>query len=206
MAKQRRSAAEKRIYDAALKLYADRTSHYEVPVSDLAEAAGVARGTIYNRIGSPEALFSDLATKLASEMAQRVAASYAPDATAAERLAIGIRLYVRRAHEEQHWGRFLLQFGMTDDSLRELWIGPPSQDIKTGIAAGEYDLTDDELLSALGLIAGATLSGILLVLQGFKTWRDAGSETARLALRALGIDADEARRLAELPLPELRDL
>jgi hypothetical protein len=47
------------------------------------------------------------------------------------------------------------------------------------------------------------MAAILLVRDGRKTWRDAGSETAELVLRALGIDPQEAHRLAREDLPPL---
>ncbi|WP_174188441.1 hypothetical protein [Nocardia barduliensis] len=36
------------------------------------------------------------------------------------RLATGIRLIVRRAHENPAMGRFLVRFGMSNESLREV--------------------------------------------------------------------------------------
>ena len=42
-----------------------------------------------------------------------------------------------------------------------------------------------------------------MVLEGHQTWREAGSSTAELVLRALGIDAEEAHRIATDPLPVL---
>ena len=55
----------------------------------------------------------------------------------------------------------------------------------------------------LAMIAGTSLSAVFLVLQGHKTWRDAGSHVAQFA--ALEIEPEEARRIANLkllPLPK----
>jgi hypothetical protein len=41
------------------------------------------------------------------------------------------------------------------------------------------------------------------VLDGHATWREIGSDTAELLLRALGIEADEAQRLARGELPAM---
>ncbi|AWI59605.1 hypothetical protein [Sinorhizobium fredii] len=53
------------------------------------------------------------------------------------------------------------------------------------------------------MIAGTGLSAVFLVLQGHKTRRDAGSDAAEFALRALEIEPEEARRIANLELPPL---
>jgi hypothetical protein len=41
------------------------------------------------------------------------------------------------------------------------------------------------------------------VLDGYRGWREAGSETAELVLRALGLAPEEARELANAELPPL---
>jgi AcrR family transcriptional regulator len=114
------SAAQRRIHQAALRLFAEKGTS-EGSVSDLAEAAGVARGTIYNNLDSTDHLFEQVASQLADEMNRRVVLSYADAEDSALRLAIGIRLYVRRAHEEPHWGRFLTHFSFRTESLAAFW-------------------------------------------------------------------------------------
>ena len=196
------SAAQKRIRKAALELFAEKGTT-SVTISELAAASGVVRGTIYKNVPSPEQLFETIAVQLADEMDEQVVASYKGVDDPALRLAIGIRLYVRRAHDEPHWGRFLVQFAMTNKSLREIWAGPPVQDLTLGVKGGRYDIREDEIPAALGVISGSTLAAIVLVLDGLRTWRDAGTEVAFMVLRAFGIARDEARELASLPLPEL---
>lgn len=199
------SQAQRRIHAAALKLFADKGTS-DISVSELATVAGVARGTIYNNLESPEHLFQQVAAQLASEMDARIVASYAGIEDPAHRLATGIRLYIRRAHDEPHWGRFLVNFGLTNEILRAAWIGPPVQDLMLGLTQGRYDFSPEQALSAMGLIGGTTLSSIMMVLEGMKTWRDAGTHAAELVLKGLGIPTDEARRLATMTLPTLAEL
>ena len=55
------------------------------------------------------------------------------------------------------------------------------------------------------MLLGATMAAMTAVIGGEQTWRDAGSDTAELFLRAAGIAAAEARRIARqdlLPLAE----
>ena len=203
--KRRMSAAQRRIHDAALRIFAERGST-EVSVSDLAQAAGVARGTIYNNLEKPEHLFERVAAQLADEMNERVAASYKGITDPAERTSIGVRLYIRRAHEEPHWGRFIVHFGFSNDSLRNVWTGPPMQDLMAGLQQDSFDFLPDQLPAALGVIAGSTVSAILMVLEGVKTWRDAGTETVTMILRGLGVSKEMAETIAARELPALAAL
>ena len=59
------------------------------------------------------------------------------------------------------------------------------------------------MANVAALIIGTTISAMWMVLDGRQTWREAGSATAELLLRALGIDPAEARDISRIPLPDL---
>ncbi len=56
------------------------------------------------------------------------------------------------------------------------------------------------------LLAGSVLSSIILVREGHKTWREAGSDAAELVLYALGVPRHEARAISQIELPPLPKL
>jgi len=197
-----RSPVVSRIHSAAMQLFAEK-GEPQVSVSELAQAAGIARGTLYNHIPAPEALFKTVATQLADEMHARITASFASTTEPAQRLANGMRYFIRRAHEEPHWGRFFCRFGLNDEALRGMWSGPTTRDVLEGVARRQYRFRAEQLPSVLALIAGTTITSMFLVLEGHRTWRDAGADAVELVLRALGLDADVARRYALSPLPSL---
>lgn len=194
--------AQIRIHRAALQLFAEKGSS-QITVSELASAAGIARGTIYNNLESPESLFENVASQLATEMVERVVASFATVEDPAQRLANGMRFFIRRAHEEPHWGRFVVRFAMNNTSLRGLWNGPPMSDVLNGMSQGRYNFRPEQLPAVIAMITGGVLTSMLLVLEGHRTWREAGSDIAELALRGMGLAADEARRVASSELPAL---
>lgn len=196
------TAAQQRIHRAALELFAERGVTH-VNVSDLAQAAGVARGTIYNNLPDPDALFSDVAAQLAADMNERVTLSFEGIVDPAVRFSNGIRLYVRRAHEEPHWGRFLTRFAFSDVSLQHIWDGQPLIDLVTGLECKRFTFRKDQLSVVISMIACSVLGAMFLVLEGHKTWREAGADTAELILIALGIPLDEAKALASGDLPPL---
>lgn len=196
------TAAQRRIHQAAMRLFAEKRST-QVSISELAEYAGVARGTIYNNVGSLEHLFEEVAANLANEMTAMITHSFGMVSDPAERVSIGIRLFLRRAHEEPVWGDFLMTFAFHADAVRESWTGQPMLDLINGVGSGRYRIGADQIPSALVLIGGSVIAAMHLVRAGIKTWRDVGSDTAELILRALGLDAEEARKLAQCELPPL---
>jgi len=193
---------QRRLHQAAFRLFAERGTS-QVNILDLAQAAGVARGTVYSNIDSMESLFEAVAGQLAAEMHERVSKSFNSLSDPAQRLANGIRFFIRRAHEDSQWGAFIHKFAMSNPALREMFSGQATTDLLNGLSSGRYTFRQEQLLSILTLISSSVLGSIFLVLEGHRTWREAGSDTAELVLRALGIPPQEARALATSELPVL---
>jgi AcrR family transcriptional regulator len=194
--------AQVRIYEAAVRFFAERgTTH--ASVTELAQAAGLARGTIYNNVANLDSLFEEVATALGDEMHARILASFESMDDQARRLACGIRFFVRRGHEEPHWGRFIVRFAFTTSTMRSMLSGPPMRDLSDGLARGRYRFRPEQTPSILAIVGSVTLAAMWLVLDGEKTWREAGSDAAEVMLRAIGVDADEARAIAQADLPPL---
>lgn len=194
--------ARRRIHAAAMKLFAER-GVTKVNISELASAAGMARGTIYSHVPDVDGLFEEVAAQLAREMTERVVAGFAGITDPAQRLAIGVRQYIRRAHEEPLWGRFMSRFGLSPAVMQALLASDPLADLQTGIESGRYRIGREQLPAMGGLLVGGTLAAMLPVLDGRSTWRDAGSNTAELLLVALGLERDEAKALARNELQPL---
>jgi hypothetical protein len=71
------------------------------------------------------------------------------------------------------------------------------------VATGRYDLGSLSVDSIASVALGATVSAMWMVLEGHQTWREAGSSTAELVLRAMGIEPTEAREISMTELPRL---
>lgn len=192
----------KRIFAAAMKLFAER-GVTKISISELADAAGMARGTIYSHVPDAERLFEEVTAQLVREMTDRVVAGFAGIMDPALRLAIGVRQYIRRAHEEPVWGRFVSRFGLNTEALQSVMSSEALTDLIAGIHSGRYRIGRDQVDAMAALLAGGTLAAMLPVLDGQKTWREIGSDTAELMLVALGVEREEARTLARSALPEL---
>lgn len=194
--------AEARIHHAAMRLFAEKGA-VQLSISELADAAGVARGTVYGNVPDVDALLEKVATRLASEMYDRVTASVEHIHDPAERLTMGLRLFIRRAHEEPNWGRFLARFAVTNHSLQELWKGAGHDALRRGIETGRFSLTAERASSFIALTAGATISAMFLVIEGHRTYRQAGLDVTEMVLRSLGIPAAEAHAIGQIDLVPL---
>ena len=196
------TSTERRISAAAVRLFTEKGAS-EVTISELAAEAGVARGTLYRNVDSTEGLFNKVVADFSADMHEAVVRTFAGIDDAAMRLAIGVRLWVRFAHENPLMGRFAVRFAMTEESLRAMFTGPPMRDVAAGIATGRYRIEESMTPAIASLLIGSTVSAMWMVLEGQQTWREAGSRTAELLLRALGIDPDEAHTISSAHLPTL---
>ncbi|MEN0107705.1 MAG: TetR/AcrR family transcriptional regulator [Pseudomonas sp.] len=194
--------AQRRIHLAAMRLFAEK-GVTQLSISDLAQEAGVARGTIYNNVDTMEQLFEQIARQLSQEMHERVSASFVGLDDPAQRLALGVRFFIRRTHDEPQWGAFLNRFALSTGSLRELFYSQATADVLKGLSMGRYRFRQEQLASVISLIAAATLGAMMLVSEGIKTWRQAGSDTVELLLAALGLAPEQALALATAELPPL---
>lgn len=193
------TAAKRRLYLAALQLFAEQ-GVTRINASELAEAAGMARGTVYNNLSDVDSLFSELAAQIGAEMIDRIESSMGQTQDPALKLANGIRHFTKRAHDEPLWGRFVCRFALSVASLQEIWTVQSVKNLREGVEKGRYVFQQEQLVSLVAFITGAVLGAILLVLEGRKTWRDAGSDVAQFVLTAIGVPREEARALACMEL------
>lgn len=198
-------AAERRIHEAALRIFA-RTGRTDLTISELANEAGVARGTVYHHVQPMEALFENVTARLTTEMYRRVHRSIATTDTAnspVARLAMGVRLCIRRAHEDPLWGKFIYSFGFRAKVLQKLWSSDPTDDLLAGVQSGQFQSKPERLHTTMSFVAGVVSGAIYLVATGHDTWRSAGTQAVEFILQALGVPASLASDLANQELPPL---
>lgn len=118
----------------------------------------------------------------------------------AERVAFGVRLSARMARTHPEIMRILRHRGLghihSDRGLSPRALG----DLKTGAASGRFTFPSPEIaLSALGGSLLALLDPHLA--QPDANGDEAAAAMAEMMLRMLGVPADEARDIADRPLP-----
>lgn len=194
--------AQHRILHAAMRLFANRGGT-QLAVSDLAREAGIARGTIYNNIADVCRLYDAVCDMMAEEMTASFDASVSDLGDPAQKLSSIVRLFLRRVHEEPHWGRFIARYAMGEPRLGRYWGQVPAQELRKGLASGRFDFAPEQVASITAAFGGATFGAMTLILQGHRPWQQVGTDTAELLMRSVGLPRDEARQLASTNIPPL---
>jgi len=177
-----------------------------VAVSDLAKEAGLSRGTIYNNLDDPNALFSSVCQTVAAEFGESITQATEAMDDPAEKISAAIRMCVRRVHDDPHWGRFIARYAMLEPTLGSFWGTMPADELRRGLISGRFNFHRDQVASITATAGGATFGAMTLVLDGYRTWRQAGSDTAEIILRGVGIERAEARDITQQeldPLPKM---
>ncbi|CUH81200.1 TetR/AcrR family transcriptional regulator [Tropicibacter naphthalenivorans] len=194
-----------RIHHAAMRVFAEEGGTC-LAVSDVARAAGLSRATIYNNLDNPSALYASVCDLISDELDHSFGLVTEGMDDPAEVISACVRLSLRRTHEEQDWGRFLARFAIVEPKVRSFWGRIPTQAIKRGVDEGRFTIPRGYSATMAATLGGTTLGGMALVLDGLRTWRQAGEEMADITLRGLGVPPDDAARIARIdldPLPKL---
>jgi AcrR family transcriptional regulator len=170
-----------------------------VSIDDVVSAAGVSRGTFYKYFDSPEAMVRELAVDIANELIRLAEPVVQRFADPAERVSCGMRLVARLARIHPLAASFLVQLGWPDARGPHLLLDFVERDLAQGLQEGRFLAMPIAL--GLNIVAGAVLGAANSMLAP-DCEADFAEQTAAAALRALGIDDAEARRVARLPLEE----
>ncbi len=192
------------IFRAAMKLFGQSGSE-QLSVSDLAEAAGLSRGTIYNNLDNPNIRYDDLTPALARDLEDLIRQSFQGIDHPADRIAIVVKTVIKRAHKEPDWADFVKRYVLVDSELQGFWAKLPADELRRGRDIGLFDFELGEISSVTSVMGGSALIGMLYVRQGVKGWRESGAEIAELVLRSVGMSKDAAREHARVALPEISD-
>lgn len=185
---------------AALRL-ASEPQRGRVTVQDLAEAAGVPRGTIFNNVASTETLLEAVAGDMIAASSARARLVCANVRDPAARLTIGMRLHIKYWSEEPELGRFILRYALSPCSMQALHPRDTFSSLSEGIQTGRFLVRQEQILATAASLVALGTGTTRLVLEGGDTWQNAGSDAAEFALVSLGLLRSEARSIARRPLP-----
>lgn len=196
----KRERTRAQLVDAALRLLA-HTAASEIAFVDIADEAGVVHGTVYNYFRSRDELLEAVAGRLASELAQEVAAFSDDIEDAAQRVAVGVKAFVRKAHKDRTWAQAFLRLGAASARMSALVTSRVVADLRDGLRRGELRYESER--AALDLVLGTTLAAMRTVAEG-RVRGDYAETIVRAILRGLGVDGRRAERLSSLSLPGRR--
>ncbi|MEM9040782.1 MAG: TetR/AcrR family transcriptional regulator [Actinomycetota bacterium] len=194
---RRRAATRARVVDAAERLMRDRGVD-DVTVQDITEAADIGHGTFYLHFTSKGEVLRPVIERLAAPVAERIDTAAGGSTDPALRVALGVRLLLRAIAEDPLWSWYS-RSGLSFSNLVADMGREPREDITNGLDSGRFDV--DDVASTVSFIDGAIV-GVVAALDEGAPVDELADTTAELMLRVLGIPADEAARLAHMPIDE----
>jgi AcrR family transcriptional regulator len=209
---RRKRETRTRLLEAALALVATKGVEH-VTVNEITEAADVGFGSFYNHFDSKEALHAALFDWIFEDFGEGLDALVSGLSDPAEAVALGVRHTLMRARREPVWGRFLIREGFSERALKNGLGRRLRRDSEAGIAAGRFAVADPFLchVSVSGIVLAAITAELTFAING----RSAGEphdapgpdedrfaeRAAVVVLQALGLNREEAERVARRPLP-----
>lgn len=189
------------LLDAALRLFA-RKEVFETGLLELAEEAEVSTGTIYNYFRTREEVAEAVGIAMASEYSEGIARLSLGIENGAQRIAIGVRLFILRAIADPDWASALVRIVHFDKGLRSTLAMHVQADLRAGAEQGHLSFTDESI--ALDLVIACATGGMRSAIEG-RTVEQHAEKVAEMVLKALGATPAKARKLANLPLPQPED-
>ncbi|WP_321949308.1 TetR/AcrR family transcriptional regulator [Paraburkholderia sp. J10-1] len=195
--RQRREKTRNGIIETAFQVVRERGAD-EPMLEDFIAAAGVAKGTFYNHFPTKSELFHALGSYVADAIDERINLVVEGVTDPAHRIAVACRQFVRLCRERPEWGWILVRAmpgahaGWSKDMQRGVLA-----DVRAGVKQGMFAVPSVQVAVVMGM--GALAMAIQTVLLE-KTTARFGEDVAEMTLRAMGMDLDEAKRIAHLPI------
>jgi AcrR family transcriptional regulator len=176
-----------------------------VPVLELTQAADVGMGSFYNHFETKEELFAAAVNEVLDLHGARLDRLIAAMDDPAEKFACSFRLTGRLFRQRPQESAVLLSNGLPLMSADRGLAPRALRDIVAASEAGRFHVPDPELGLAL---AGGSLLGLgqLLMAQPERDDAETSDRFTEDLLRLFGMTAREARRLCQLPLPDIDEL
>jgi AcrR family transcriptional regulator len=197
---RRKARTRQALIDAAVGLIAtgrgDRAS-----IQEITDAADIGFGSFYNHFDSKDELFATASAEVLERWGQMIDRACAGISDPAEIFAVSFRISGRLGWTHPDMARFITGSGLSLLEARTGLAPRALRDIRAGQDAGCFAALDADV--ALCAVAGG-LIGLLRLCQDHpeRKHEQVVDELTEAILRLLGVPADEAARLAALPIPE----
>jgi AcrR family transcriptional regulator len=197
VAAERRERMRLRLLSTAVRLGAQK-GPAGITIDDVVVGAEVSRGSFYKYFPSTDALVREVAMQIANELIEMAEPVVLGFDDPAERVACGIRLVPRTALHHPVVAAFLVRLGWPDVRGPDILLDYLRRDLGQGIRQRRFTRMPIEL--GLNIVAGAVIGATHCMLAP-DCERDFAEQTAAAALRALGLEADEAKTISTRRLP-----
>ncbi|SAK96798.1 TetR family transcriptional regulator [Caballeronia hypogeia] len=194
----RREKTRIRLIESALGVFAEKGADAPT-IDDFIAAAGVARGTFYNYFRTTAELLSAVAGESSDEVLAVIDPLVRAIDDPAQRVVVGSRLYMGMAARYPLWGAFITRVGTKRGSRGRLLDEYLMRDLQMALDAGRFDVAD--VVVARDIALGSIMYGIDTLLSDDAPV-DYAEQSMYALMRAFGIGAKEARKLAYAPIAD----
>jgi AcrR family transcriptional regulator len=194
---KKRERTRRGLIDAAVRLFA-RKDVGEIALLDVATEAEVASGTIYNYFRSRDEVVEAVALALANEFSETIALQSESIQSGVRRLAIGVRMFIRRAIADPDWASAVIRVVHFDQAMRSNIASYVLADLRAGKEEGALHYSDEGI--AMDLLVSCTLGAMRSAVEG-RSIDEHDVLVAEMILKALGATPARARKLARQELP-----
>jgi AcrR family transcriptional regulator len=194
---KKRERTRQSLIEAALRLLA-RKEVGEVALLEVASEAEVASGTIYNYFRTRDEVIEAVGIALADKFSETISALSIGVNSGALRLAIGVRMFIRRAAADPTWASAVIRVVHFDQAIRSKIANYVLVDLRAGAEEGVFAYPDENI--ARDLVVSCVVGGMRAVIEG-RGIQEHDSQVAEMVLKALGTTPARARKLAQQPLP-----
>ncbi|MET0542151.1 MAG: TetR/AcrR family transcriptional regulator [Variovorax sp.] len=168
-------------------------------IQEIAHAAGMTTGTVYNHFDTKEAIVVAVAVWLAETLCNRINDSQRGIERGAQRMAIGQRRYCWLASESPTWTLMLLDIAASVPSLTSHIARYAFEDLRLGIAQEDFRVPSEA--AAMNLIMGMGFPAMRDIAMGLVP-PDHDIAVATTVLRGLGVPFAKAAEIAQRALPD----
>jgi AcrR family transcriptional regulator len=154
---------------------------------------------VYNYFRTREEVLEAVGVELANQFSHRISAVSAGIENGAERVSIGIRMFIREAEQNPLWARAVVSIYQYDKSIRSAVANYLRSDLLLGEKQELFKFESIEI--AMGIVAFSTIGCMISILDGYQA-AVVDTTVAQMLLMALGLTHAKAARVAHLPLPE----
>lgn len=185
------------LIESALKLFSERGLE-EVVIDDVIVAASVSRGTFYYYFKTNAELLAAVVEELGNELMQMIEAVVGNLKDPAERLALGLRLYLHTVQAYPTFAGFVARIGLHAARPTNLVFEYIPRHLEEGMKAGRFKIAD--VAMGLDVVAGIALASVNSIVSRPVPVNFPEQATTHI-LMGLGMTFTAANRLVQLPLP-----
>jgi AcrR family transcriptional regulator len=195
---KKKARTRQTLVDAALRIFAQH-GVAELQLNKLAEEAQVSNGTVYNYFRTREEVLEAVGVELANQFSHRISAMSVGVDNGAERVSIGIRMFIRETVQNPLWARAVISIYQYDKNIRSAVANYLRSDLLLGEKQGFLQFESIEI--AMGIVAFSTIGSMISILDGYQA-AAVDTTVAQMLLMALGLTPAKAKKIAHMPLPE----